>query len=98
MKGEAYYNAMSTNVMKMQILGNFGLEVGNKIRVDISKASSAAALDESNMFDKYLGGDYILQKIESNFEQKFTQSITLVRDSAGVYIDSKDPSEADRNE
>ena len=98
MKGEAYYNAMSTNVMKMQILGNFGLEVGNKIRVDISKASSAAALDESNMFDKYLGGDYLIQKIESNFEQKFIQSVTLVRDSVGVDIDSKDPIEADRNE
>ena len=95
MKGEAYLQSLEINEMHMDILGDFGLEVGNIIQVDISKASSAAALDESNMFDKYLGGKYLIKKIENNFGEKFTQRIHLGRDSVGVDIDSKDSSEED---
>ena len=44
MKGEAYYNSLETNTMHMDILGDFGLEVGELVQVDVSKASSSAAL------------------------------------------------------
>jgi hypothetical protein len=90
MKGEAYYNALETNTMHMDILGDFGLEVGELVQVDVSKASSSAALDEANMFDKYLGGVYLIKSIKNNFGEKFTQRVTLARDSVGVDIDSEE--------
>ena len=95
MKGEAYHGALSTNTMEMDIVGNFGLEVGNVIDVEVSKASSADQLDESTMIDKYLSGKYLIKKINSNFYEKFTQRLTLVRDSVGLDIDEKESNEGD---
>ena len=95
MKGEAQYEALSTNTMNMDIMGDFGLEVGNIIQVDVSKASSAEQMDEAKMIDKYLSGKYLVKKIESTMYEKFTQRLTLVRDSVGIDIDEKESKEGD---
>ena len=93
MKGEAQYEALSTNTMNIEILGDFGLEVGNIVQVDVSKASSAAQMDEAKMIDKYLSGKYLVKEIESTMYEKFTQRVTLARDSVGSDIDEKDSRE-----
>ena len=95
MKGEAQYEALSTNTMNIEILGDFGLEVGNIVQVDVSKASSAAQMDEAKMIDKYLSGKYLVKEIESTMYEKFTQRVTLARDSVGIDIDEKDSREGD---
>jgi hypothetical protein len=79
----------------MDIVGDFGLEVGNIIQVDVSKASSADQMDESKMIDKYLSGKYLIKKIESTLYEKFTQRLTLARDSVGIDIDEKESKEGD---
>ena len=84
--------------MEIVLNGDFGLEVGNVIKLDVSKASSADQIDEFNMFDKYLGTKYLVQKIESNFGEAFKQRVTIVRDSVGIDIDSKEPEEVERDE
>ena len=98
LRGEAHYLALNTNTMEIVLNGDFGLEVGNIIKLDVSKASSADQIDEFNMFDKYLGTKYLVQKIESNFGEAFKQRVTIVRDSVGIDIDSKEPEEVERNE
>tara|TARA_B100000963_G_scaffold362024_1_gene402227 strand:+ start:7052 stop:8383 length:1332 start_codon:yes stop_codon:yes gene_type:complete len=95
MKGEAQYEALSTNTMNIDIIGDFGLEVGNIIKVDVSKASSADQMDESKMIDKYLSGKYLVKKIESTMYEKFTQRLTLARDSVGIDIDEKESKEGE---
>ena len=88
LEGEANYMAMHTQTMEMDVHGDFGLEVGKVIQIDISKATSANTDNEINMRDKFLGGKYLIKKIVSNFEQEFKQTLTLVRDSLPVNIDS----------
>ena len=98
MKATANQQALGTNEMHMDIIGDFALEVGSIVQVDVSKASSADQLDESTMFDKYLGGKYLVKNIKSSFTQTFEQRVTLVRDSVGLEIDSKDPIEEEKTE
>ena len=84
--------------MHIVINGDFGLEVGNIIELEVSKASSAETLDEANMFDKYLGGKYLVKEIETTFAEFFKQRVTIVRDSVGIDIDSSDPEEKEKSE
>lgn len=98
LKGEAQYLALNTNTMHIVINGDFGLEVGNIIELEVSKASSAETLDEANMFDKYLGGKYLVKEIETTFAEFFKQRVTIVRDSVGIDIDSSDPEEKEKSE
>lgn len=89
LEGEANYMAMHTHTMEIVVHGDFGLEVGKVIQIDISKATSIQNLEnEINMIDKFIGGKYLIKKIVSNFEQEFKQTLTLVRDSLPVNIDS----------
>lgn len=88
LEGESNYLAMHTHTMEMDVHGDFGLEVGKVIQIDISKASSAARIAEENMMDKYIGGKYLIKKIVSKFESEFKQTLTLVRDSLPESIDS----------
>ena len=48
------------------------------------------------MFDKYLGGKYLVKEIKSYFTQSFEQKVTLMRDSVGVDIDSSEPEEQEK--
>ena len=96
MKAKAQLKGLESNTMEMLITGDFGLEVGSIIQVDVSKASSADQLEESTMFDKYLGGKYLVKEIKSYFTQSFEQKVTLMRDSVGVDIDSSEPEEQEK--
>ena len=96
MKAKAQFKGLESNTMEMLIVGDFGLEVGTIVQVDVSKASSADQLDESTMYDKYLGGKYLVKEIKSYFTTSFEQKVTLMRDSVGIDIDSSEPEEEEK--
>jgi hypothetical protein len=86
LKGEAHYQSMNFNDMKVDIPGDFFLEAGFVMDLNVIRASSAAQLEESNMIDKFFSGKYLIQRIEHVFDGQYRQNITLRRDSLGVTL------------
>lgn len=86
LKGEAHYQSMNFNDMNIDIPGDFNLEVGFVMDLQVVRAGSAAQLDESNMIDKFFSGKYLIQRIEHVFDGQYRQDITLRRDSLGVAL------------
>ncbi len=90
LKNESYLKNINFNVLEITIPGDFKLEVGNKIKLEIVKATSPEYLsDSSSMKDKFLSGIYLVSKISHIFNEEFMQIVEIKRDSLGVDINAK---------
>ena len=89
LKNESYLKNINFNVLEITIPGDFKLEVGNKINLEIVKATSPEYLgDPSSMKDKFLSGTYLVSKISHVFKEEFMQIVEIKRDSLGVDINA----------
>ena len=71
------------------IPGDFELEVGSKINLEIVKATTFEHLgDPASMKDKFLSGIYLVSKISHIFNEEFMQIVEIKRDSLGVDINA----------
>ena len=89
LKNESYLKNINFNVLQITIPGDFKLEVGSKINLEIVKATTFEHLsDPSSMKDKFLSGIYLVSKISHIFNEEFTQMVEIKRDSLGVNINA----------
>ncbi len=84
LKGESSYKSINFNTFETGINGDFDLEVGSIVKLNISKTGSEA----DTMIDRYMSGRFLVRKIESYFTDKFEQILTLQKDSVGEDIDA----------
>ena len=78
------------NVLQITIPGDFELEVGSKINLEVVKATTSEHLgDAASMKDKYLSGTYLVNAISHIFNEEFIQMVEIKRDSLGVDINAK---------
>lgn len=84
LKGESSYKSVGFNTFKTAINGDFELEVGSIVKLNIQKTGS----ENDVMIDKYLSGRFLVRKIESIFTDTFEQLLTLQKDSVGEDIDA----------
>ena len=89
LKNESYLKNINFNVLEITIPGDFNLEVGNKINLEIVKATTFEHLgDPASMKDKFLSGIYLVSKISHVFNEEFMQIVEIKRDSLGVNINA----------
>jgi hypothetical protein len=87
---EAYLKNINFNVLQITIPGDFELEVGSKINLEVVKATTSEHLgDAASMKDKYLSGTYLVNAISHVFNEEFIQMVEIKRDSLGVDINAK---------
>lgn len=90
LKGESYLKNINFNVLEITIPGDFELEVGNKIILEVVKATTTEHLNNpASMKDKYLSGVYLVSDISHIFNEEFFQIVKIKRDSLGVNINAK---------
>ena len=82
----AYRSNMNAHTIQIRINGDFEIASGKKVHLAVRKGVNTAESDESSL-DKFFSGDYIVDSIRHSFEENFTQTLTLVKDS---YIESLD--------
>mgnify|MGYP004164553005 FL=1 len=82
----AYRSNMNAHTIQIRINGDFEIASGKKVNLAVRKGVNTAESDESSL-DKFFSGDYIVDSIRHNFEENFTQTLILVKDS---YIESLD--------
>jgi hypothetical protein len=89
LKGESYLKNINFNVLEITIPGDFELEVGNKIILEVVKATTSEHLNNpASMKDKYLSGIYLVSDISHIFNEEFFQIVKIKRDSLGVNINA----------
>ena len=89
LKNESYLKNINFNVLEITIPGDFELEVGSKINLEIVKATTFEHLgDPASMKDKFLSGIYLVSKISHVFNEEFMQIVEIKRDSLGVNINA----------
>jgi len=89
LKNESYLKNINFNILEITIPGDFNLEVGNKINLEIVKATSPEYLGApGSMKDKFLSGIYLVSKISHVFNEEFMQIVEIKRDSLGVNINA----------
>jgi hypothetical protein len=85
LKNESYLKNINFNVLEITIPGDFKLEVGHKINLEVVKATTYEHLgDPTSMKDKFLSGNYLVTKISHIFDTEFIQIVQIKRDSLGV--------------
>lgn len=89
LKNEAHQHSLLFQNFKIIIPGDFEIKVGQKINMEVIKASTFEHLDEpASMIDKYTSGIYMIKKITHNFEDEFLSEVEIMRDSVGVNINA----------
>ena len=79
----------------LSLAGDLDLQVGQVINLNIIGSSSNTNEEgelNTGTFNKYISGKYLVTNILREFQDKFLQKVTVVRDSTAVDIDVNDDS------
>jgi hypothetical protein len=89
LKNEAHQHSLLFQNFKIIIPGDFEIKAGQKINMEVIKASTYEHLGEpASMIDKYTSGTYLVKKITHTFEDEFISEVEIMRDSVGVNINA----------
>jgi hypothetical protein len=82
LKSESHLQTLGFNTHTINLPGDFGLQVGNKIKIQTIKSTSIKDSDDATvMLDKYNGGTYLVTRVVHNFGDTYNMIVTIQRDS-----------------
>ena len=70
---------------EIEIPGDFGLTVGMKIKLNVTKAQEES---KGSQIDKLQSGVYLVTEIQHNFNDGFMQLVRIQKDSSEVSLDA----------
>ena len=87
LKSESHLQTLGFNTHTINLPGDFGLQVGNKVKIETIKSTSIEDSDNATvMLDKYNGGIYLVTRVVHNFGDTYNMIVTIQRDSVEAII------------
>lgn len=84
-KSLAYVENLNYMQHEIEIPGDFGLTVGMKIKLNVTKAQEES---KGSQIDKLQSGVYLVTEIQHNFNDGFMQLVRIQKDSSEVSLDA----------